>query len=323
MSKPKSSLPAKKSHGAKPVHKKRKANQSHGAKPPHKKRKAHHRVGSVMSAEARFMNSVAPVLPGTLLHCIRLSSFPESGFWANCRLNYATIQFQRLSTWNSCPYSLPGYEDPKGVLSTVVAEAAKHKTMRSFMATPTFWPSTRADLILMNPKIQRNKEHPQITFSAGIWSSPHFAWKMLAGQTRIQMGASGITPNQRLQQMLNDCCPGYDRLMLPRWTAEKLLDERGHVADLAFMAGVWRYSMALHACPACREEVFPPGIHAWPPTCVSCLSAAISTTKEMPVACYYHLRAHDKLPDCRKQNCVNKLIQSPPASWNKTWMKKD
>ena len=118
---------------------------------------------------------------------------------------------------------------------------------------PVFWESTRVGLIVVNPNA--GKKDPK------AYASEQFAWELLKHRKPHDLAPWAQSPLEALSTLLQQCCPGYQLLLGARFDAKSLLGAADHVADLAFVHGVWRYSQALKH----SKEVFPPGIYQWPP----------------------------------------------------------
>ena len=143
--------------------------------------------------------------------------------------------------------------DRRTILEAVL-KAAKAREGHKNRAVPAFWPATHQRYIILNPNVRHSEKQPK------IYGSPNFAWLVLGGKMPKEFHSAQVNVEQRLQVMLNKCCPHYDTLMLPRWTGRNLLEVDGFIADLAFVSGVWRYTQCLK-----NPVAFPGGVDTWPP----------------------------------------------------------
>ncbi len=69
----------------------------------------------------------------------------------------------------------------------------------------------------------------------------------------------GMTEIAVLSTLWQRTLPFYEQLCGSRWNAHECLVEAWYNLDLAFLAGVWRYSHAVGI------ELFPCGVLVWPP----------------------------------------------------------
>ena len=90
-------------------------------------------------------------------------------------------------------------------------------------------------------------------------SSQLFASRLLNGKP-VSEQAPGRGPAYSLGRILRHCCPHHDRLFKNRHTPSELLEEAGHSADLAFLAGVWRYTFLVG-----KIVKMPEAFQVWPP----------------------------------------------------------
>ena len=89
-----------------------------------------------------------------------------------------------------------------------------------------------------------------------IFASESFEWTLCNG---MRLYACGDGASAALTRALHQVCPRYSDVCGVRWPALELLREQQACLDLAFLAGVWRYSRALGSS-------FPDGLpDCWPP----------------------------------------------------------
>jgi hypothetical protein len=92
-----------------------------------------------------------------------------------------------------------------------------------------------------------------------VYASETFTWELFAGKRPQDLPPLVAHPVHRLKLMFNACLPGWEQLLPRRWTIGNLLGLSDHVADHAFLRGVWAYSRII------GKEHFPEGLWQWPP----------------------------------------------------------
>ena len=91
------------------------------------------------------------------------------------------------------------------------------------------------------------------------YASQNFSWRLLCGKTPEETLPADPAPSVLLGKLLERTCPGYGALCGKRYSARQLLVEQNWIADLAFTAGVYRYSTL-------AGNAFPCGLRSWPCT---------------------------------------------------------
>ena len=127
-------------------------------------------------------------------------------------------------------------------------------------------PSSLQQLTPRRVESERNRGKEMVTVNPAAnksdqrsYASQNFAWRLL-GKTPKETTPLEAAPSVLLSRLLEHACPGYAALLGKRYGAKQLLIEQEWIADLAFVAGVYRYSRI-------AGDVYPCGLRAWP--CVS------------------------------------------------------
>ena len=89
------------------------------------------------------------------------------------------------------------------------------------------------------------------------FASQSFAFRLLGGKNPEATVPLDPAPSVLLTKLLEHTCPGYSALLSKRYGAKQLLIEQDWNADLAFVAGVYRYSHI-------AGSAYPCGLQAWP-----------------------------------------------------------
>ena len=120
--------------------------------------------------------------------------------------------------------------------------------------SPLYLPPDPSDLgkemVAVNPAANRGDQR--------AYASQNFAWRLL-GKTPEQATPLDAAPSVLLSRLLEHTCPGYGAVLGKRYGAKQLLIEQEWIADLAFLAGVYRYSRI-------AGDAYPCGLHTWPCT---------------------------------------------------------
>ncbi|CAE7467252.1 pip [Symbiodinium sp. CCMP2592] len=164
------------------------------------------------------------------------------------KMFFASRMANRLLNWSL----ETGSKSEKSALACSVAKACKQKLGEKSMPVPAFLDASRKDLKMVNPNGSKS--------DAKIWASEAFCWRLLNHRTPESTSALHRAPCLLLDQLLRNTCPGYESLCSKRWSGRALLEESQNIADIAFLAGVFRFSAAVGV------TAFPLGLHEWPVT---------------------------------------------------------
>ena len=118
---------------------------------------------------------------------------------------------------------------------------------------PACWPKNVDKKTLKNITAYKFRVEPV------SYASEAFSWKLFNEKRPQEFTPLHAAPSTRLGKLLDDCLPGWGKLLGKRWTPLDLLKLSHNCADAAFLNMVHMYKRVL------GPKVFPPDVFEWPP----------------------------------------------------------